>query len=136
MHTIPQYTPCSTVTRPESNQGLQKVAKKAVAFDASVLVFEDNSFSREERKDMFYTDDDMRSFRKATWRLADTNQATNAQEMSSSSHQEPLSAVSSSSSSSEEDEEVCMVSYPGMEGFLSPEHKSKHKLQGVLSVLM
>ena len=108
-------------TRRGSFQELQKATRKAVAFDNSVLVYEDDSFSPEERKDMFYTDEDMRSFRTEIRRF---------KELSHVSFSQPSKAATTS------DEDTCVASYSGLEGFISPEHKSKHKLQAVLSVLL
>eukprot|EP00526_Cylindrotheca_closterium_P023335 CAMPEP_0113624308 /NCGR_PEP_ID=MMETSP0017_2-20120614/12527_1 /TAXON_ID=2856 /ORGANISM="Cylindrotheca closterium" /LENGTH=166 /DNA_ID=CAMNT_0000534327 /DNA_START=91 /DNA_END=591 /DNA_ORIENTATION=- /assembly_acc=CAM_ASM_000147 len=105
-----------------TRRGSYKQLKKAVAFDQAVLVFEDDSFSEEERKDMFYTNEDMRSFKTEIWRFQELSQDAFSQQISS-----PPSAP---------DADTCPASYTGMEGFLHPERKMKHRLQGVLSVLM
>lgn len=126
MNKIPQSV-LRSATRRGSLQGLQRSPKrKAVTFDNTVLVFEDNSFSQEERKDMFYTDADMESFETETRRIAENSRDAFSQQM-------PSQDAPDSSSS---DDVLCIASYAGMEGFLFPERKQKHKLQGILSVLM
>ncbi|KAL3931511.1 MAG: hypothetical protein SGBAC_011272 [Bacillariaceae sp.] len=107
-----------------SLQEIKKAARKAVAFDQSVLVFEVDLPSEEERKDMFYTNEDMRSFKNEIWRF---------QELSHNAFAQQRIAAAAPCN---KDANTCPASYAGMEGFLHPEHKMKHRLQGVLSVMM
>ncbi|CAJ1945885.1 unnamed protein product [Cylindrotheca closterium] len=113
-------------TRRGSFQELKKASRKAVAFDQSVLVFEvDHSVTEEERNDMFYTDEDMRSFKTEIWRFQELAENSFSQQM-----------MSSPTASAADADTWCPACYSGLEGFLNPEHKMKHRLQGVLSVLM
>ena len=105
------------------------VTRKTVAFDQTVLMFEDDSFSEEERKDMFYTNEDMRSFETEIWRFKELSEKAFSQQMSS-----PPSATPDDD---DDHADTCPASYySGLEGILHREHKMKHRLQGVLSVLM
>ncbi|CAJ1945886.1 unnamed protein product [Cylindrotheca closterium] len=88
---------------------------KKVSFSSNVLVCEDDSFSQAERNQMHYTREDFSSFTGAVLQYIDSVRRIEHQSS------QPYSSTLLST---------------GLEGFLHPEHKMKHRLQGVLAVLM
>lgn len=130
MNKIPQSVISST--RRRSFQEHKNVAGKTVSFDRNVLVFEvEQTFSDEEREEMFYTDEDVRSFRNEIWNFQELCRDGFSQQRSSA----PASAQEEDDDD-DDDNDTSPTSYNGLEGFLHPERKMKHRLQGVLSVLM
>ncbi|CAJ1945887.1 unnamed protein product [Cylindrotheca closterium] len=104
----------STICTKESKSP-RSSKKRRVSFNRDVLVCKDDSYSQEERKQMYYTREEMRSFIGAIRRYLQRVQRIESR--SSRTYSSPLMAT-------------------GLEGFLHPEHKKKHRLQGVLAVLM
>ena len=94
---------------------ISKKRNKKVSFHRNVLVYEDDTYSQEERNRMHYTIEEMRSFVEGI-RLY-LRSLRRMERRSSKTYSSPLLAT-------------------GLEGFLHPEHKSQHRLHGVLSVLM
>ncbi|CAJ1945888.1 unnamed protein product [Cylindrotheca closterium] len=92
-----------------------KKRRRVLSFNRNVLVYEDDSHSQAERNQMHYTREEIQSFAGATLQCIDSIRRLESQ--SSQTNSSPI-----------------MVT--GLEGFLHPEHKKKHRLQGVLAVLM
>ncbi|CAJ1945889.1 unnamed protein product [Cylindrotheca closterium] len=106
----------STMSTKACNTTKRSNKRRRVSFNRDVLVCEDDSYSQEERNQMHYTRDEMRSFAGAILQYIESIRCVESQ-----------SSITDSSSP---------FTATGLEGFLHPEHKKKHRLQGVLSVLM
>ena len=89
--------------------------RRKVSFSNNVLVCEDDSYSQEDRNRMHFSREDFRSFTGEIRQYIDSVRRIERQ----------LSKPYSST-----------LLATGLEGFLHPVHKMKHRLQGVLAVMM
>mmetsp|Transcript_38817 Transcript_38817/g.93831 ORF Transcript_38817/g.93831 Transcript_38817/m.93831 type:complete len:177 (+) Transcript_38817:50-580(+) len=103
----------STISTKESRPRSKK--RNKVSFHHNVLVYEDDSFSQDDRDQMHYTREEMKSFARGIMRYLQS--VRRLERRSKQTYSSPLMAT-------------------GLEGFLRPEHRRRHRLQGVLSVLM
>ncbi|CAJ1945891.1 unnamed protein product [Cylindrotheca closterium] len=106
----------STIKTKDFKPTTTRSQKRKVSFHRNVLVCEDNNYSQEERNRMHYTTEEMESFVEEIQLFLISIRETE--------RRSPSKTYSSA------------VLSTGLEGFLHPEHKQQHRLQGVLSVLL